>query len=165
MRVCGRAWKLGDDVTTDHIIPGRLKYSVGSLEEMRKYVFHDLIPGFAELVRSGDIIVAGRNFGYGSSREHAARLLKIVGIGAVVASSFARIFYRNAINVGLPVVEADVEADQWDLMEVDLERGIVENKTKASSFKFKPFPREIMEIIVEGGVEEYFRKRGRFPWG
>lgn len=165
MRISGRAWRLGDNVTTDHIIPGRLKYSVGNLEEMMKYVFHDLIPGFPEMVRPGDVIVAGRNFGYGSSREHAARLLKAVGIGAVVASSFARIFYRNAINIGLPVVEADVKADQWDLIEVDLKRGIVENKTKALTFRFKPFPKEIMEIIAEGGVEEYFRKRGRFPWG
>ncbi|MEM0042117.1 MAG: 3-isopropylmalate dehydratase [Candidatus Korarchaeum sp.] len=164
MRISGRAWRLGDDITTDHIIPGRLKYSVGSLEEMRKYVFHDLIPNFAELVRPNDIIVAGRNFGYGSSREHAPRLLKILGIGVVIASSFARIFYRNAINVGLPVVEADVRADQWDLIEVDLEEGIIENKTKASALRFKPFPREIMEILSEGGIEEYFRRKGRLPW-
>ncbi|MCS7102612.1 MAG: 3-isopropylmalate dehydratase, partial [Candidatus Korarchaeum sp.] len=98
MRICGRAWKFGDDITTDHIIPGRLKYSVGSLEEMREYVFYDLIPDFPKLVRPNDIIVAGRNFGYGSSREHAPRLLKVVGVGVVIASSFARIFYRNAIN-------------------------------------------------------------------
>ncbi|MEM0036992.1 MAG: 3-isopropylmalate dehydratase, partial [Candidatus Korarchaeum sp.] len=103
-------------------------------------------------------------FGYGSSREHAPRLLKILGIGVVIASSFARIFYRNAINVGLPVVEADVRADQWDLIEVDLEEGIIENKTKASALRFKPFPREIMEILSEGGIEEYFRRKGRLPW-
>lgn len=165
MRICGRAWRLGDDVTTDHIIPGRLKYSVASLEEMRRYVFHDLIPDFPELVRPGDIIVAGRNFGYGSSREHAARLLRMVGVGAVVASSFARIFYRNAINVGLPAIEAEVEADQWDLIDVDLEGGVIENRTRGSTFRFKPFPREILEILEEGGVEEYFRRRGRLPWG
>lgn len=164
MRISGRAWKLGDNVTTDHIIPGRLKYSVGSLEEMGGYVFHDLIPDFPRLVRPNDIIVAGRNFGYGSSREHAPRLLKVVGIGAVIASSFARIFYRNAINVGLPVIEADAEADQWDSLEVDLEGGVILNETKGSVFRFKPFPREIMEILREGGVEEYFRRKGKLPW-
>lgn len=165
MRILGRAWKLGDNITTDHIIPGRLKYSASGLEEMRKYVFHDLIPGFCDSVRPGDIIVAGRNFGFGSSREHAPRLLKIIGIGAVIAESFARIFYRNAINVGLPVIEANVEADQWDEIEIDLERGTIENRTKAMSFTFRPLPREILEILEEGGVEEYYRRKGRFPWG
>ncbi len=162
--IVGRVWRLGDDITTDHIIPGRLKYSSGSLEDMKKYVFHDLIPNFHELVKPGDVIVAGKNFGYGSSREHAARLLKVVGIGAVIASSFARIFYRNAVNVGLPVIEAEVEADQWDLVKVDLEEGRIENITKSLIFTFKPFPKELIEVFEEGGIVEYFKRRGKFPW-
>lgn len=164
MRVVGRVWRLGDDVTTDHIIPGRLKYSAGSLEEMRKYVFHDLLPGFTDSVKPGDVIVAGKNFGYGSSREHAARLLKMVGIGAVVARSFARIFYRNAINVGLPVIEASIEAEQGDEIAIDLERGIIENRTRNLRFEFKPLPKEILDILSEGGVESYYRRWGKFPW-
>ena len=164
MRVRGRAWKLGDHITTDHIIPGRLKYKVRTLEEMRRYVFNDLIPGFSERVRPGDVIVAGRNFGYGSSREHAARLLKLVGVGAVVAESFARIFYRNAINVGLPVVEAVIEAEDGDEMEVDLSGGVVRNLSRGAESRFRPFPPMIMSLLEEDGIEAYFRRHGRFPW-
>ncbi len=160
----GRVWKLGDDVTTDHIIPGRLKYKVRTLDEMRRYVFHDVIQGFSERVSGGDILVAGKNFGYGSSREHAARLLKLVGIGAVVAKSFARIFYRNAINVGLPVVEAEIEAENGDLMEIDLEKGIVRNLTRKVEVSFPPYPALLMAIIREGGIESYYRRWGKFPW-
>ncbi len=160
----GRVWKLGDDVTTDHIIPGRLKYKVRTLDEMRRYVFHDVIQGFSERVSGGDILVAGKNFGYGSSREHAARLLKLVGIGAVVAKSFARIFYRNAINVGLPVVEAEIEAENGDLMEIDLEKGIVRNLARKVEASFPPYPALLMAIIREGGIESYYRRWGKFPW-
>lgn len=164
MRIRGRAWRLGDHITTDHIIPGRLKYKVRTLEEMKRYVFNDLIPGFSERVRPGDVIVAGRNFGYGSSREHAARLLKLVGVGAVVAESFARIFYRNAINVGLPVVEASIEAEDGDEMEVDLSEGVVRNLSKGTEVRFKPFPPMIMSLLEEGGIESYFRRHGKLPW-
>ncbi len=164
MRIRGRAWRLGDHVTTDHIIPGRLKYKVRTLEEMRQYVFNDLIPGFSERVRPNDIIVAGRNFGYGSSREHAARLLKLVGVGAVVAESFARIFYRNAINVGLPVVEARVEAEDGDEMEVDLREGTVRDLSKGTEANFKPFPPMIMSLLEEGGIESYYKRHGKLPW-
>ncbi len=160
----GRAWKLGDDITTDHIIPGRLKYKVKTLDEMRKYVFHDVIPRFSEKVREGDVIVAGKNFGYGSSREHAARLLKLVGVGAVVAKSFARIFYRNAINVGLPVVEASLEAEGGDEIEIDLENGIVRNVTRGTEVSFPPYPDLIMRIIQEDGIESYYKKWRKFPW-
>ncbi len=160
----GRAWKLGDDVTTDHIIPGRLKYKVRTLEDMKKYVFHDLIPGFSDNVREGDVIIAGKNFGYGSSREHAARLLRLVGIGAVVAKSFARIFYRNAINVGLPVIDAGIEAKDGDSIEIDLERGIIKNLTNNFEVSFPPYPKFIMKIIQEGGVESYYKRWKKFPW-
>ncbi len=160
----GRAWKLGDDITTDHIIPGRLKYKVRTLEEMKKYVFHDVIPEFSERVRKGDVIIAGKNFGYGSSREHAARLLKLVGVGAVVAKSFARIFYRNSINVGLPAVEADIEAEDKDNVEIDLENGIVRNMTREIEVNFPPYPDLIMAIIREGGIESYYKRWGKFPW-
>ncbi|MDK2373106.1 MAG: 3-isopropylmalate dehydratase small subunit [Candidatus Korarchaeota archaeon] len=164
MRIRGRAWRLGDHITTDHIIPGRLKYKVRTLEEMRQYVFNDLIPGFSERVRPNDVIVAGRNFGYGSSREHAARLLKLVGVGAVVAESFARIFYRNAINVGLPLVEARVEAEDGDEMEVDLREGTVRNLSKGTEESFKPFPPMIMSLLEEGGIESYYKRHGKLPW-
>ncbi len=160
----GRVWKLGDDVTTDHIIPGRLKYKVRTLEDMKGYVFYDVIPDFSKEVRYGDIIVAGKNFGYGSSREHAARLLKLVGVGAVVAKSFARIFFRNAVNVGLPVIEARIEAEQGDELEINLEKGLIKNLTRGEEYRFPPYPEIIMEIIEAGGIETYYEKWGRFPW-
>lgn len=164
MRIRGRVWKLGDHITTDHIIPGRLKYKVRTLEEMQRYVFNDLIPGFSEKVNENDIIVAGRNFGYGSSREHAARLLRMVGIGAVVAESFARIFYRNAINVGLPVVEARIEAENGDEMDIDLEEGVVRNLSRGIEVRFLPYPEMIREMLREGGIVAFFRSHRRFPW-
>ncbi len=160
----GRVWKFGDDVTTDHIIPGRLKYKVRDIEDMKKYVFHDVMPEFAEEVREGDFIVAGKNFGYGSSREHAARLLKEVGIQAVIAKSFARIFFRNAINVGLPVIQAEIRAEQGHVLELDMSRGVIKNLSTGEEFRFDPFPQPIMEILEEGGISSYYRKRGKFPW-
>ncbi len=160
----GRVWKFGDDVTTDHIIPGRLKYKVKDIQDMKKYVFHDVKPEFASQVREGDFIVAGKNFGYGSSREHAARLLKEVGIQAVIAKSFARIFFRNAINVGLPVIEAEVRAEEGDLLELDMASGLIRNLTTGEEFRFRPFPEPIAEILREGGIASYYRKRGKFPW-
>ncbi|WP_397470782.1 LeuD/DmdB family oxidoreductase small subunit [Pyrofollis japonicus] len=164
----GRAWVLGDNISTDHIISGKYKYSkMGRLEDMVQYVFADVIPGFYEKVRPGDVIVAGRGFGYGSSREHAARLLKLVGIGAVIAKSFHRIFYRNAINSGLPVIIANEiprVTEEGDIIEVYLEEGLVINKTKNVAEHVSPIPEPLLSILKSGGLIEYIKKFGRLPW-
>lgn len=163
----GKVWKFGHNVNTDNIIPGRYKFKTQNLKELVQYVLIDLNPNFAKNVRKGDIIVAGRNFGYGSSREHAPRLLKLAGVGAVVAKSFARIFFRNAINIGLPVIIASEvydETDEGDILEIDLEKGRITNISKNLKFSFKPYPPEIMRIVLEGGVIEYYKKHGVLPW-
>ncbi len=168
VKVRGRAWKLGNNISTDHIISGKYKLkSISSLEGMIPYVFEEVIPGFHKKVRKGDVIVAGRNFGMGSSREHAPRLLKLVGISAVVAESFARIFFRNAINIGLPVITASVIpgiTENGDEIIIDLEEGIIINKSKGVQEQFKPYPREILEVINCGGIIEYTKKYGKLPW-
>lgn len=119
----GRVWKFGDNISTDHIAPGRYFHLRNNLEELAKHVLEDAMEDFAKKVQKGDIIVAGKNFGLGSSREHAARIIKIAGVSCIVAKSFARIFYRNAINVGLPVIELKEvdEINQGDELEIDLE--------------------------------------------
>lgn len=166
--VRGRAWVLGDNVTTDHIISGKYKYSkMGRLEEMLPYVFADVIPGFYERVRPGDVIVAGEGFGYGSSREHAARLLRLAGVGAVIAKSFHRIFYRNAINSGLPVIVAKRIPEitrQGDVIEARLEEGVVINVTRNVVERVASIEEPLLSILREGGLIEYFKKRGRLPW-
>jgi len=168
LRIRGRAWKLGNNISTDHIISGKYKFkSISSLEGMIPYVFEEVIPGFHEKVREGDVLVAGRNFGMGSSREHAPRLLKLVGVGAVVAESFARIFFRNAINIGLLVVTATLvpaATEDGDIISVDLEEGVITNESKDVQERFKPYPREILEVIKCGGIIEYIRKYGSLPW-
>ena len=168
MRVKGRAWVLGDNVSTDHIISGKYKFkAISSLEAMLPHLLEEVIPGFSERVRPGDVIVAGKNFGMGSSREHAPRLLKMAGVGAVVARSFARIFYRNAINIGLPVVEAEEIpsiTEEGDVIVVDLAEGVVANLSKGVRERFRPFPEEVMEILRAGGIIEYVREHGGFPW-
>ncbi len=168
MRVKGRAWVLGDNVSTDHIISGKYKFkAISSLEAMLPHLLEEVIPGFSERVRPGDVIVAGKNFGMGSSREHAPRLLKMAGVGAVVARSFARIFYRNAINIGLPVVEAEEIpsiTEEGDVIVVDLAEGVVANLSKGVRERFRPFPEEVMEILRAGGIIEYIREHGGFPW-
>lgn len=168
MIVRGRCWKLGDSISTDHIISGKYKFeAINDLEKMAIHVLEEVVPGFYEKVLPGDIIVAGRNFGKGSSREHAPRLLKLVGVGAVVAESFAHIFYRNAINVGLPVVVARVIprcTETGDLVEIDLEGGYVRNITKKMEEKFKPFPPEVLLILTSGGIVKYVKKYGALPW-
>lgn len=168
MRVKGRAWVLGDNISTDHIISGKYKFkAISSLEAMLPHLLEEVIPGFSERVRPGDVIVAGKNFGMGSSREHAPRLLKMAGVGAVIARSFARIFYRNSINIGLPVIEVEEipnVTEDGDIISVDLAEGVVANLSKGVREKFRPFPEEIMEILRAGGIVEYIREHGWFPW-
>jgi methanogen homoaconitase small subunit len=152
----GKAWIFGDDVDTDVIIPGKyLRTKDASL--WAHHVMEGLRPEFASNVRKGDIVVAGRNFGCGSSREQAPLALREAGVAVVVARSFARIFYRNAINIGLPLVEADVEAKEGDSVEVDLSAGTVKvGKRTYQGTKLPPF---LMEILQDGGLVAHRRKQ------
>jgi len=152
----GKAWIFGDDVDTDVIIPGKyLRTKDASL--WAHHVMEGLRPEFASNVRKGDIVVAGRNFGCGSSREQAPLALKEAGVAVVVARSFARIFYRNAINIGLPLVEADVDAKEGDAVEVDLSAGTVKvGKRTYQGTKLPPF---LMEILQDGGLVAHRRKQ------
>jgi len=157
----GKAWKFGDDISTDHITPGRYYHLRSNLPELAKHVMEDANPEFAEKVKSGDFIVAGKNFGCGSSREHAPIVIKLAGVSAVLAKSFARIFYRNAINIGLPLLIVDTDnIDDGDELEVNLSMGEVKNITKGTSIKAKPLPEVMIRILNEGGLVNYVKKYG-----
>ncbi|UCD73045.1 MAG: 3-isopropylmalate dehydratase small subunit [Candidatus Bathyarchaeota archaeon] len=161
----GKVWKFGDDINTDIIIWGKYKYSILDLKELSKHAMEAISPGFAEKISSGDIIVAGKNFGCGSSREHAPLVLKYAGVGAVVAKFFARIFYRNAFAVGLPVIECPELFDkskEGDEFEIDLEKGVILNLNNNESFKIKPMPSFLLDILKEGSLVEHFKKHGGF---
>lgn len=163
MLLKGKAFKFGDDINTDYIISGKYKFKTLDMDELAKHVMEDLDPDFFNKINKGDIIVAGTNFGCGSSREQAPLVIKHAGISCVLASSFARIFYRNAINTGLPVVECDTsKIDEGDLLEVDLERGIVENKSKSIKLPVKPLPKVMLKILSDGGLIRHFQKYGGF---
>ena len=167
MKIKGRAWRFGDSVSTDDIIAGRYKFRTINMKELAKHAMENIRPGFAEKVKPGDLIVAGRNFGCGSSREQAPRVLKELGISCIVAKSFARIFFRNAVNVGLPVIEcpeAAESADEGDIVEVDLSKGIVRNLSKGLEFRARPLPDFMLRILEDGGLTEHYRKHGEFRW-
>ncbi len=154
----GKAWKFGDNIDTDVIIPGRYLRTF-SLDELAIHLMEGIRPDFAEKVEKGDIIVAGENFGCGSSREQAPRALKHAGISAIIAKSFARIFYRNAINIGLPIIIADIEVEEGDTVRIDLKNGIIEDKTSKKIFRIKPFDDFVLEILKDGGLVEHYLKR------
>ncbi len=161
MKLKGRAWKFPDNISTDHIAPGRYFHLRSNLPELAKHVLEDARPEFASGVKPGDIIAAGWNFGLGSSREHAPQIIKLAGVSCVLAKSFARIFFRNAINIGLPVVQVDTDfIDEGDEVEVDLERGVVRNLTKGAEKTFAPLPPELLRILEDGGIVEHIRKHG-----
>ncbi|WP_048091783.1 LeuD/DmdB family oxidoreductase small subunit [Geoglobus acetivorans] len=161
MKLRGRAWKFGDDISTDHITPGRYYHLRSNMPELAKHVMEDADPEFPAKMKPGDFIVAGKNFGMGSSREHAPLAIKIAGISAVIAKSFARIFYRNAINVGLPVLIADTDQiDSEDELEIDLSTGVIRNLTKGTEIQAKPLPEIMIRILDEGGLVDYVRKYG-----
>ena len=163
MSMKGKAWKFGDSISTDHIAPGRYFHLRTNLPELAKHVLEDADPDFASQMEAGDFVVAGRNFGLGSSREHAPRIIKLAGVNAVLAHSFARIFFRNSINVGLPVLEIDTDQiEQGDELEVDLEAGTVENITRGVTLNFAPLPPVMVKILSEGGLVEHFKKHGDF---
>ena len=161
MKMQGRTWIYGDNVDTDVIIPARY-LSVSTAEELATHCMEDLDPGFAEAVQPGDVIVAGENFGNGSSREHAPLAIKGAGVSLVVAESFARIFFRNAINIGLPILESPEasEATQMgDELEVDLSTGTIRNLSKNKTYQAQPFPDFMRGIIEMGGLIAYTRER------
>jgi 3-isopropylmalate/(R)-2-methylmalate dehydratase small subunit len=156
----GKVWKYGDDVNTDVIFPGRFTYQIMPPEEMAKHALEDLDPGFAAAVRPGDVIVAGKNFGCGSSREQAAACLKAAGVRAVVARSFARIYFRNAINLGLAVLQCGEAVDALetgDAVDIDIAGG--EIRSAKGIFRFLPLPPSVLGIIEAGGLLEYTRRK------
>ncbi len=157
----GRAWLFDDNVTTDHIAPGRYYHLRSNLPELAKHVLEDAREDFAGRVGEGDFIVAGDNFGLGSSREHAPAIIKLVGVAAVIAPSFARIFYRNAINIGLPAVVVDTSTIKEEhVLEVDLEGGILRNLTIRQELSFRPLKSQLLGIIRDGGLVEHVKKHG-----
>jgi 3-isopropylmalate/(R)-2-methylmalate dehydratase small subunit len=157
----GKVWKFGNDVDTDQIIPSQYLL-LPNVEEMKQYTFEPLDKDFASTVCSGDIIVGGENFGSGSSREQAPLVLKALGISAVVAKSFARIFFRNAINIGLPVVickEVYDSVEQKDTMEIDVQRGTIRNLTKDINFTSTKLPAHVMDILEAGGLISFLNQK------
>jgi len=161
----GRAWRYGDHVDTDVIIPARY-LTTSDPGELAHHALEDLDPRFAEGVRAGDVVVAGHNFGCGSSREHAATCLKAAGVSAVVAGSFARIFFRNAINTGLTVVtcpDAVAATEEGDDVEVDVAAGVVRNGTKGASWETEVLPDFVMAIVAAGGLVPWVRSRVGTP--
>ena len=159
----GQVWKFGSNVNTDEIIPARYLNS-SDPAELARHCMEDLDADFMKKFHPGEIIVAGENFGCGSSREHAPLALKAAGVAAVVAASFARIFFRNAINIGLPIVECPAAAaatDQGDALDLDLARGAVKNLTKNLSWPVAPFPKEMQDIIAAGGLMSFVTKQAK----
>ena len=161
----GKAFKFGDGISTDHIAPGRLFHLRNNLEEFAKHVLEDADPNFASSMRKGDFIVAGNNFGLGSSREHAPQIIKIAGVSAVIAKSFARIFYRNAINIGLLLIECDTdEIDAGDELELDVQNGVLKDLTKNIEIKIMPIPDVMIKLLSDGGLIEHIKKNGDFSF-
>ena len=156
--VRGKVWRFGDHVDTDQIIPAE-RLTSDNNDRLGHFLFEKVRPGMADKVGKGDIIVAGRNFGCGSSREHAPRALLQAGITAVVAESFARIFYRNAINVGLLPVECRVNADEGDVLRIDVDKGKIVNETKGTEDEFAPFPPFVQELMDKGGLMAKIRRK------
>ncbi|HQH82721.1 MAG TPA: 3-isopropylmalate dehydratase small subunit [Syntrophorhabdus sp.] len=159
----GKVWKFGDNISTDHIIPGRFYHLRSNLEELKKHVFEDISPGFCKKVKKGDIIVGGKNFGLGSSREHAPLIIKMAGIDAIIATSFARIFYRNAINVGLAAIICNTDGiNEGDSLEIRVDDGILVNKTTGDEKSFSPLSSIMRTILNEGGLDHYIARYGGF---
>jgi len=157
----GKVWKYGANVDTDAIIPARY-LNLSTVEELAQHCMEDIDTAFAQEVQPGDIIVATTNFGCGSSREHAPLAIKEAGVSCVIAETFARIFYRNAINIGLPILECPAAADairEGDEIEIDPAAGIIRNLTKDESYRSVPFPDFLQQIIEQGGLLAYVEDR------
>ncbi len=157
MKAEGKAYKYGDNVDTDVIIPARY-LAIQDREELATHCMEDIDKDFVKKIKKGDILVAGKNFGCGSSREHAPLVIKVSGISCVIAETFARIFYRNAINIGLPIIEcreASERIDDTDEVEIDFDSGIIKNLTKNEEYKGQPFPEFMQKIIKAEGLVNY----------
>jgi 3-isopropylmalate/(R)-2-methylmalate dehydratase small subunit len=161
MTLKGKAHKFGDGISTDHIIPGRYAPLRSNLPELAKHVFEDADPAFVTKVKPGDIVVGGSNFGLGSSREHAPLVIKMAGVSAILAKSAARIFFRNAINLGLPVLICNTDKiDDGDELDIDLAEGTVRDRTNGSVLTFGRIPAVMLKILNEGGLIPYIQKHG-----
>jgi 3-isopropylmalate/(R)-2-methylmalate dehydratase small subunit len=159
-RLEGRVWRFGDHVDTDQIIPAE-RLTSDNNDRLGTFAFEKVRPGMAAQIGQGDIIVAGRNFGCGSSREHAPRALLQAGISCIVAESYARIFYRNCINVGLLPVECEIDAGQGDRLSIDFEQGRIVNHTNGKEWQFAPFPAFVKELIEKGGLMAKIKEEKR----
>jgi 3-isopropylmalate/(R)-2-methylmalate dehydratase small subunit len=155
-----RIWKFGDNVDTDQIIPAEY-LTTGDAKKLAAHAFVKVRPEFAKEVQEGDVIVAAENFGCGSSREHAPRALIGAGIQCVIAKSFARIFFRNSINIGLPLIEADVfdKIDETDQLELRFDDGILRNLTKDEDYQFNPLPEFMQKLLESGGLINYIKRQ------
>ena len=162
MSIAGSSVKLGDNINTDFIISGRYKFAITDMKELAKHIMEDIDPNFPQKIIPGKtIIVAGNNFGMGSSREQAPLVIKEAGIVAVLSPQFARIFFRNSFNIGLPLIETDTSRiEEKDELEIDLNKGIVKNLTKGEDLKIKPLPRFMQLLLAEGGIINYYKKHG-----
>ena len=159
----GKAFKFGDGISTDHIIPGRHAHIRSNLPELAKHVLEDADPTFVSRVGEGDFIVAGNNFGLGSSREHAPLVIKMAGVSAILAKSVARIFFRNAINLGLPVLVCDTDGiNDGDELEIDLSACTVRDITSGQELTFGKIPQVMLHILDAGGLIPYIKKHGDF---
>ena len=159
----GMAHKFGDSISTDHIIPGRYAHLRSNLPELAKHVLEDADPKFMKKVKQGDFIVGGNNFGLGSSREHAPLVIKMAGVSAILAKSVARIFFRNAINLGLPVLICNTDKiNDGDELEIDLGAGTVKDITSGTELTFGKIPGVMLKILDEGGLIPYIQKHGDF---
>ncbi|MCE5299331.1 MAG: 3-isopropylmalate dehydratase small subunit [Spirochaetia bacterium] len=161
MNLKGKVWKFGNDIDTDLIIPARY-LNTSDPEELAKHCMEDADRTFAGKVGKGDIITAGKNFGCGSSREHAPVAIKAAGVSCVIAKDFARIFYRNSFNIGLPIFEseeASLKIEQGDTVEIDADKGVITNVTKKETYRVKPIPPFMQELVAAGGLINYGKKK------
>lgn len=161
MNAKGTAFKYGENIDTDVIIPARY-LAIQNKEELAEHCMEDIDKDFIKNVKKGDLIVAGKNFGCGSSREHAPLVIKVAGVSCVIAETFARIFYRNAINIGLPIIEcseASKGIDAGDEVEVDFDSGKIYNRTKGTQFQGQPFPEFMQKIISAEGLVNYINQK------
>jgi 3-isopropylmalate/(R)-2-methylmalate dehydratase small subunit len=158
-----KAIKLGDNINTDFIISGRYKFAITDMKELAKHIMEDIDPDFPKKIIPGkSVIVAGKNFGMGSSREQAPLVIKEAGITAILAKSFARIFYRNSFNIGLPLVEVDTDTiSEGDIVGIDFDAGTLMNNSKNIKSEIKPFPPFMQQLLQEGGVMNYYKKYGK----
>lgn len=161
MKIQGNVWKFGDDIDTDVIIPARYLNTSDPIE-LAKHCMDDADPSFAQNVRAGDIIVGGKNFGCGSSREHAPISIKAAGVSCVIAASFARIFFRNAFNTGLPIfesVEASQKIENGDQVGIDAQAGVITNITKNETYTAQPIPPFMQQLLASGGLMNYVKTK------